>query len=80
MNAKKILADQRQLLDRLVLAGLLPAERYLAERMLIADAASVRCAQHPAVVALIYGPDEHTPLCGPCAVTAYQAALKERTV
>lgn len=81
MSNAQTLAAQRQLLDRLVLAGLLTPQRYLAERVLIAEAPRICCAYHSNRAALIYGPDEHTPLCGPCGVEAYQAVHgRQRTV
>jgi hypothetical protein len=81
VSAAQTLAAQRQLLDRLVLAGLLPKDRYLAQRVLIADAPRVCCAYHAGVAALVYGPDEQTPLCGPCGVEAYQVVQgRQRTV
>lgn len=67
-----VLARQRALLDRLLTAGLLPIARYLRARTQVADVrVPPRCAHHPRVVALIYGPDNQTPLCGPCGLAAY---------
>lgn len=86
------LTTQRQLLDRLVLAGFLSVARYLAARTAVADVPAQRavCAHHPARTALVLGPDHITPLCGPCGFAAYDAessagadaegsALRERT-
>lgn len=77
MNAEQTLATQRLLLDRLLLAGMLPYWRYLHERQALADVPRVCCANHPDVGALVYAPDEHTPLCGLCGLVAYEQ--RERT-
>lgn len=86
------LTTQRQLLDRLVLAGYLSVARYLAARAAVADVPARRavCAYHATRTALVFGPDHVTPLCGPCGFDAHAAevsagaaaevsALKERT-
>lgn len=86
------LTTQRQLLDRLVLAGYLSVARYLAARTAVADVPARRavCANHAHRQALVFGPDHVTPLCGPCGFDAHAAegsaapdaevsALKERT-
>lgn len=86
------LTTQRQMLDRLVLAGLTTVARYLAARAAVADVAARRvvCVNHPTRQALVLGPDHVTPLCGPCGFDAHAAetsavpdaetsALKEMT-
>lgn len=66
------MTHQRQMLDRLVLAGLTSVARYLAARAAVADVAARRtvCVNHPARQALVIGPDHVTPLCGLCALAA----------
>lgn len=73
MNAEQTLTSQRRLLDQLLLAGMVPYWRYLRERQALADAPQIRCAHHPHVGALVYGPDERTPLCGACGLAAYRS-------
>lgn len=66
------LARQRALLDRLLRAGLVPLQRYLVARAQVADEAQpCVCVHHPRRAALIYAPDDVTPLCGECGLAAY---------
>lgn len=77
MSDAEILAAQRQLLDQMVQERLISTDRYFFLRERLADAPRICCARHSDRAALIYGPDDRTPLCGPCGVLAYE---QERTV